>query len=196
MVERINISIPDGWQEKIQTLKERQGFNKDFSISKVCQDAIENELENAERRALIWEDGVSYGREYYVNLSPDEQVKIRIMVNNLPRQFPDDILKLLVKSNVITSDNLSKHADMLKYWGTVHERFNFIKGFGSSDDWDEWIGTPPTHEGVEIEDTGIPDPRFGENFLTTADIRYQKVIEIWRKGLLTGIKEKTEGEQK
>jgi len=196
MVERINISVPDGWPDKIKKLKERQGFNKDFSISKICQDAIEQELENAERRALIWEDGVAYGKEYYGTLHPEEQNKLKIMVENLPRKFPENILKLLVKANVISSNNFSKHAEMLQYWGAVSDRFDVIKRHGTRDEWDEWVGTPPTHDGVEINETGIPDTKFKGNYLSAADIRYQKVIEIWRKGLLTGIKDKTKGMQK
>ncbi len=72
MAKRINVSIPDELYKGIQ--KAKQGFSKDFSISKICQKAIRNELDNATGRATAWTYGFKEGKEYIQTLTPTEQI--------------------------------------------------------------------------------------------------------------------------
>lgn len=148
MVKRINVSVPDELYEKIQLAK--QGFSREFSLSKIFQKAIENELEDAIRRATVWNDGYQYGTEYLKSLDYEEQLKVKKMVINFPRRLPKDILKPLLIVDVITETNLNKHTRLRHYWKAVDERFDFPIG-----------------------------------------VRYDKVKELWRKGLIAGIKDAT-----
>jgi len=203
MVKRINVSIPDELYEKIQSVK--QGFSKEFSLSKIFRKAIENELEDAVRRSAVWNDGFQYGVEYLKSLDYEEQSKAKSMVATFPRKMPGDIFNPLLIAEVITEKNLNTHTDLRHYWKAVEERFDFLTDIGDRDSWDEWVGTPPVHDGVEISETGIvevhevevPNPdgppikKTIETNKSASDIRYANVVQLWREGLIAGIKDAT-----
>ncbi len=203
MVKRINVSVSDELYEKIQSA--RQGFRKEFNLSKIFQNAIENELEGAVRRDTVWNDGFHYGVDYLKSLDHREQIKAKSMVATFPRRLPKDIFKPLILAEVITEGNLGKQTSLRRYWKAVEERFDFLTDVGDRDSWDEWVGTPPVHEGVEISETGIiesrgieiqiPDSPSSKKSITTyksaVNIRYAKVIQLWREGLIAGIKDAT-----
>jgi predicted CopG family antitoxin len=183
MVQRINISISDELFEKIQNIK--QGFTKDFSISKICSKALEQSLEDALTRDVIWKTGFNDGKEYVQTLSSDEVIKAKKMILNLPRKLPDDLLELLMKVNLIGPDNLQKHLSIISYWKSIHSRFDpevntedQLPGKKEGIDIWEWGGSPAVHEGVEI-------------WVESADIRWNKIEELWRKGLIDGITDAT-----
>lgn len=200
MVKRITVSISDELAKKIEAVE--HGFSKEFSLSAIFQSALESSLESLQRRDAIAKDGVKCGEEYFKSLSRDEQSKAKNMIDSWPRKYPDEIIDIFVKVGLITSDTLEKHLDILKYWKTVHERFEHIKGLGDADAWDYWIGSPVLHDGVEISETGIQEThtvnikladgtteqREITSSLSTADIRYGKAKELWRHGFIKGMK--------
>ncbi len=184
MVQRINISIPDELFDKIQQRK--QGFTKDFSISKICSKALEQSLEDAFARDIIWKTGFNDGKEYAQTLSPDEAIKAKQMVLNLPRKMPDDFLELLIKVDLIGSDNFKKHSSIIIYWKSIFARFDpegickdKLPGNTENVDIWEWAGSPAVHDGEEM---------YGDS----ADIRWEKIKELWRKGLIDGITDTTQ----
>lgn len=203
MVKRITVSISDDLAKKIEAVE--HGLSKEFSLSAIFQSALESSLESLQRRDAIAKDGFKFGEDYVESLSGEEQKLAKKMVDNWPRKHPEEVIDIFVKAGLITSDTLQKHFDLLKYWKSVHERFEYIKGLGDTDDWDYWIGSPVTHEGVEISETAIKethivDVKLADGTtekheiavnLSTADIRYKKAVELWRHGLIAGIKKAT-----
>ena len=206
MVKRITVSISDELAEKIEAVE--HGLSKEFSLSAIFQNALEESLENIQRRDAIAKDGVKFGEDYFKSLSRDEQRKAKSMIDSWPRKYPEEVIEIFVKAGLITSDTLEKHLDVLKYWKSVHERFEQIKGFGDADAWDYWIGSPVFHEGVEIWESGISETGIHETHTvnitladgtteqgeirtcnrSTADIRYSKAKELWRHGFIKGMK--------
>ena len=96
MVKRINISISDELYDKIQDVK--KGFSKDFNLSKICQKAIEESLEDAFARNVIWMTGFNDGKEYVNSLTPDECIKAKKMILDLPRKLPADLVVTVSES--------------------------------------------------------------------------------------------------
>ena len=203
MVRRITISISDELAKKIEAVE--HGLSKEFSLSAICQSALESSLESLQRRDAIAKDGFKFGEDYVESLSCEEQKLAKRMVENWPRKHPDKVYDIFLRAGLISTDNLEKHLDLFKYWKSVHERFEHIKGFGNTDDWDYWIGSPVVHDGVEISETAIQETHIVEVKLadgtsekreiavnlSTADIRYNKAVELWRHGLISGIKKAT-----
>jgi len=211
MVKRITFSISDELHNKIQQIK--NGFRKRNSISKICQNAIEKELDDAIRRNAIYKDGIQYGHAYVGTLSSDECIKAKDMVDSFPRNYPEEIIDIFMKADLINQDSLQKHFEILDMWKDkdlwetcVYERVREIKEIGSPGDWDEWLGTPPSHEGVEIYETHItgepvelitPDGK-KKTFVSrksAADIRHEAMRNLWREGLIAGIKDATKSIQ-
>lgn len=186
MVKRLTVSVSDDLYDKIQNAK--QGFSKEFSISKIVQQALEKELDDAKARAFVWNYGFNDGRDYVESLSPDEQLNAKKMVSNFPRKYPEDLTELFMKAGFIELNNLDKlkkHLAILEYWKSVFKRFEFMEAVdakwfeedGNVDLW-EWSGTPAMHDGEEIWDV-------------SSEIRWQKNKELWREGLIAGIKDAT-----
>ena len=205
MVKRITISVSDELHSKIQQFKD--GFRKKDSISKICQMAIEKELDDAIRRDAVYKDGFQYGLTYVESLTANEGKKIKKLVSNFPRNYPEKLIDIYIKAGLIDQHSLPKHFEILNLWNDcVYERVREITEFVDHDDWDEWLGTPPTHEGVEIWETQIPyelgtftTPDGKEfkmtNNKTSADIRHEAMRNLWREGLIAGIKEATKSIQ-
>jgi len=201
MVKRITFSVSDELHDKIQHFKE--GFRKRYSISKICQEAIEEKLGDAVHRYAIYKDGLHYGQEYVEKLTSEECINAKRIVENFPRNYPDELITTFMKEGLITQDSLKKHMDILEMWKTcVYDRVREIEEVGTHDDWDSWLGTPPKHEGVDIFETEIPAKTRLINlegkeieFTSTkssADIRHGAMRDLWREGLIAGIKEATE----
>lgn len=189
MVKRINVSISDELYDKIQSAK--KGFSKDFSISKICQQAIEKELDDAKARAFAWGYGFEDGKIYVESLSPEERIGAKKMVTNFPRKYPDDLTGLLIKAGFIELNNLEKlkkHIAILENWKSAFARFEDIEDLEDMDlswcDEDnvvnlwEWGGRPAIHDGVKIVDEAV-------------EIRWEKIQQLWREGFIAGIKEAT-----
>jgi hypothetical protein len=186
MVKRINVSISDDLYDDIQSAK--QGFSKEFSVSKICQQALKDELEDAQARAYVWNTGFDDGRQYVESLNPEEQINIQKLISSFPRKYPDDLTELLMKAGFIELNNLEKlktHLSILEHWKSVFKRFEFQENVdvswfekeGNVDLW-EWGGRPAIHDGEEIWDV-------------SADIRWEKIQQLWREGLIAGIKDAT-----
>ncbi|WP_028584735.1 hypothetical protein [Desulfogranum mediterraneum] len=214
MVKRLTVSIPDQLYEKVQNAK--KGFSKEFSISKIVQRAIEDNLENALRMTAVYDDGFSFAEEYLGNLNIDEQEKLKKIFRNFPRHYPRDLTSLFSKGGLLSPKNLKKHIDLFQFWKNVHERFEHIEGYGDEDDWNIWIGSPAVHDGVEFypEKYNTHDELYGNeskpkeemdliiegnrvsvdrNELekigrTQVDIRYDNIVNTWQRAIVECVK--------
>jgi post-segregation antitoxin (ccd killing protein) len=143
MVKRITVSVSDELYGKIQSAK--QGFSKEFSVSKIVQQALENELEDAKARAYVWHTGFDDGVEYVQSLSSKERINAKKMVFNFPRKYPDDLTELLMKAGFIELNNLEKlktHLSILEYWKCIFKRFEFQENMSSSWSWPLRLSDP------------------------------------------------------
>jgi hypothetical protein len=189
MAKRINVSIPDKLYSEIQKVK--KWLIKEDSVSKIVQKALVAELEVAKARAFVWNYGFNDGKEYIASLSPREQLKAKKMVLNFPRQYPEDLTELLMKTGLIELENIEKlktHLAIIEYWKCIFKRFEFMENVDQSwfeeegrvNLW-EWGGRPPIHDGEEIWTQDDEHAR----------IRWDKIKQLWREGLIAGIKEAT-----
>jgi predicted CopG family antitoxin len=189
MVKRINISISDELYDKVQSAK--KGFSKDFSISKICQQAIEKELDDAKARAFVWRYGFEDAKTYVELLSPEERIRANKMVTNFPRNYPDNLMELLLKAGLIelnelnNFEKLKKHIVILGYWNNVYDKFDDIElmvpSWCKEEDFVDilsWCGRSLIYEGEEIDDIPV-------------EIRWEKIDQLWREGFIAGIKEAT-----
>jgi hypothetical protein len=178
MAKRINISIPDELFDKIQIA--RQGFSKKYSLSRICQAAIEGFIEDALIRDKICRKGYAYGQGYIHSLSLGECIKAKKMIDRFPRKYPEDLTKVLLESGLVTPlimqepENLQKHIEILDHWKNGFEVFQY------DDEIMEWMGDYFKRDGLEFE--------------APHDAIHNRQIEahvLWRKGVIKGIKDAT-----
>jgi len=180
MVKRINVSLSDELYKEIESVK--KGFTKGFSISKVCQRAIELSLADAGARNFVWDCGIKYGEKYITSLAAEEQRKVAMMAKTFPKKMPEVILNYLIKHKVIDQSNLQKHMELITDWKDMFYRFdtsidpdsNRPELQGMIDIYD-WCGGVSMIDGTKILDDDLTENRMNE------------VVDIWRRGVIAGM---------
>jgi|MTBAKMStandDraft_1061839.scaffolds.fasta_scaffold14125_1 hypothetical protein len=149
MAKRINISVSDELYDKIRGVK--KGFKGDLQISKICQRAIEEAIEEAEPRAYCWKLGEEDAKKFIESL-PTE-IATSAVERLAGELFPylknqDQILRVLQRGGVVPVEKITdsvrieRQTNLINGWLSFYDRLtsidkdHFLFGWGG-EHWEE-----------------------------------------------------------